>query len=157
HAWKHVMGRTESKDFLTWSKPRLLLTPDDRDASDVEFHTSPVFYHAGRYFCLNQIFNRRAKGAIDIELMTSADGLRWARPFRGEYFLARSKAGLFDSRSIFTNSTPVVLDDEIRFYYGAYNQSPVGGVRSKPGQRSGVGLATIPRDRFAGIRPVAKS
>ena len=33
----------------------------------------------------------------------------------------------------------------------------VGGVRDKPEQRSGVGLATIPRDRFAGVRPVARS
>jgi hypothetical protein len=30
-------------------------------------------------------------------------------------------------------------------------------VKSAPGERSGVGLATVPRDRFAGLRPVAKS
>src|SRR5262249_47885249 len=70
-------------------------------------------------------------------------------------FLARSKAGLFDSRSLFTNSTPIVHGDEIRFYYGAYNEAPLGGVKSEPGQRSGVGMASIPLDR--GIRPVAKS
>jgi hypothetical protein len=156
-AWKHAMGRTESRDFLTWSQPELLVTPDDHDGPEIEFHTSPVFYHSGCYFCLNQMFQRRLKGAIDIELMTSRDGLRWERNFRDEFFLARSTAGLFDSRSIFTNSTPVVLDDQIRFYYGAYNQSPVGGVKSEPGQRSGVGMASIPRDRFAGIRPVERS
>ncbi len=50
-----------------------------------------------------------------------------------------------------------MLDDEIRFYYGAYNQSPIGGVKSEPGERSGVGVASIPRDRFAGIRPVTKN
>lgn len=156
-AWKHGMGRIESKDFLHWSKPQFLLAPDDQDAPDTEFHTSPVFYHANRYFCLNQIMNRRAKGAIDIELMTSRDGLVWERSFRQPYFLARSETGHFDSRCLFSNSTPIILDDEIRFYYGAYNQSPVGGVRSEAGHRSGVGLATIPRDRFAGIRPVPKS
>jgi hypothetical protein len=156
-AWKHGMGRIESKDFLRWSKAQFLLGPDDLDPPDAEFHTSPVFYHAGRYFCLNQILDRKAKGAIDIELMTSRDGLAWERPFRGTPFLGRSKAGLFDSRSIFTNATPVVLDDEIRFYYGAYNQSPIGGVRAEAGQRSGVGMASIPRDRFAGVRPVPRS
>lgn len=156
-AWKHGMGRIESPDFLQWSKPEFILAPDDRDAPDVEFHTSPVFFHHDRYFCLNQILDRRAKGAIDIELMTSRDGWAWERPFRSQYFLARSEAGRFDSRAIFTNSTPVILDDEMRFYYGAYNQSPIGGVRAEAGQRSGVGLATLPRDRFAGIRPVARS
>jgi hypothetical protein len=156
-AWKHGMGRTESKDFLNWSRPRFILGPDDLDPPDAEFHTSPVFFHDGCYFCLNQILDRKAKGAIDIELMTSRDGLRWERPFRTTPFLARSQPGLFDSRSIFTNSTPVILDDEIRFYYGAYNQSPIGGVKAEKGQRSGVGMASIPRDRFAGIRPVLKS
>jgi hypothetical protein len=156
-AWKHGLGRITSKDFLSWSRPRFLLGPDDKDAPGVEFHTSPVFFYQDRYLCLNQIFYRRLKGAIDIELMTSKDGLAWERNFREHPFLGRSKHGLFDSRSIFTNSTPVILDDEIRFYYGAYNQSPVGGVRSAPGERSGVGLATIPRDRFAGLRPVPRS
>ncbi len=155
--WKHGMGRIESKDFLHWSKPEFILAPDDQDAPETEFHTSPVFFHSGRYFCLNQIMNRRAKGAIDIELMTSRDGRAWERLFRRPFFLARSEPGQFDSRSIFSNSTPVVLDDEIRFYYGAYNQSPIGGVRAETGHRSGVGMASIPRDRFAGIRPVPKS
>jgi hypothetical protein len=156
-AWKHGMGRIASKDFLTWGKPEFILGPDDRDHPDAEFHTSPVFYYNERYICLNQMLDRKAAGAIDIELMTSPDGYHWERNFREAPFLGRSKAGLFDSRSIFTNSTPVVLQDEIRFYYGAYNQSPVGGVKSEPGQRSGVGLATIPRDRFAGLRPVVRS
>lgn len=156
-AWKHGLGRIESRDFVTWSKPQWVLGPDELDNPEHEFHTSPVFLHNGCYINLNQIMNRRAKGAIDIELMTSRDGLRWERHFRQQPFLARSQSGQFDSRSIFTNSTPVVLKDEIRFYYGAYNQSPIGGVKSEPGERSGVGVAAIPRDRFAGIRPVAKS
>jgi hypothetical protein len=151
------MGRIASKDLLSWGKPEFILGPDDRDRPDAEFHTSPVFFYNDRYICLNQMFDRKAAGAIDIELMTSRDGYTWERNFRDLPFLGRSQAGLFDSRSLFTNSTPVVLDDEIRFYYGAYNQSPVGGVKSEPGQRSGVGLATIPRDRFAGLRPVERS
>lgn len=156
-AWKHAMGRTASKDFLNWSKPEFILAPDDADAPDTEFHTSPVFFYNDRYLCLNQIFYRKLKGAIDIELMTSRDGFAWERNFRQQPFLGRSAAGEFDSRSLFTNSTPVILDDEIRFYYGAYNQSPVGGVKSAPGERSGVGMASIPRDRFAGLRPLARS
>lgn len=156
-AWKHGLGRIESRDLLTWSKPQFLIGPDELDDPEHEFHTSPVFVHNDCYLSLNQILNRRAKGAIDIELMTSRDGQRWDRPFRQQPFLARSESGQFDSRSIFTNSTPVMLADEIRFYYGAYNQSPIGGVKSAPGERSGVGVASIPRDRFAGIRSVAKS
>jgi len=156
-AWKHGMGRIESKDFLTWSRPQWLTGPDEHDDPEHEFHTSPVFVHEGCYVCLNQILKRRLKGQIDIELMTSRDGVRWERPFRRQSFLPRGEVGEFDSRSLFTNATPVLLDDEIRFYYGAYNQSPIGGVKSAPGERSGVGLASIPRDRFAGLRPLVES
>jgi hypothetical protein len=158
-AWKHAMGRIESADFLTWSKPELLLAPDDLDPPHVEFHTSPVFFHRDRYFCLNQILHRAAGGRIDIELMLSRDGLQWERPFRQPFFLPHGSAGQFDSRSVFTNSTPVVLPDQIRFYYGAYSQGAIGGGQALESgdQLSGVGLATMPLDRFAGIRPVAKS
>lgn len=156
-AWRNALARTESKDFVHWSKPQLVLAADDDDSPDVEFHGAPAFFHKGRYFALNQRMYRRGSLAIDIELITSRDSFVWQRPFRNELFLARSRKGLFDSRSLFTNSTPIVHGDEIRFYYGAYNEAPLGGVKSEPGQRSGVGMASIPLDRFAGIRPVPKS
>jgi hypothetical protein len=156
-AWKNALARVESKDFIHWSKPRLVVAPDDDDGPDVEFHGGPAFFHKGRYFALTQVMNRRGKLAIDIELMTSRDSFVWERPFRKERFLARSKPGLFDSRSLFTCSTPIVHGDEIRFYYGAYNQAPLDGVKSEPGERSGIGMASIPLDRFAGLQPVAKS
>jgi hypothetical protein len=155
-AWKMALGRTESKDFLTWSKPQLVLAPDDEDSPDVEFHGAPAFFHKGRYFALCQVKSRRARLTTDIELMTSRDGFAWERPFRKDFFLARSKEGLFDSRTLLSNSTPVVLEDEIRFYYGAANVAPLDGVKSEPGQRSGVGMASIPLDRFAGLRPLTR-
>lgn len=154
--WKHAMGRTTSEDFIHWSAPELVLTPDDEDRPEVEFHTSPVFYHAGCYFSLAQILNRGENGGvIDIELMLSRDGLDWKRPFRNSFFLARNGGKDFESGSIFTNSTPVILEDEIRFYYGAYSMGATSATDGE--QLSGIGMASLPRDRFAGIRPVALS
>ncbi len=154
--WKHAMGRIESKDFIHWDDPELVLTPDDLDPPSVEFHTSPVFYYNDRYFCLNQILNRAVGGGVmDIELMVSHDGYAWERPFRKEFFLPRSQPGRFDSGSILTNSTPVILGDEMRFYYGGYQGGATGG--DDENMPSGIGFASIPLDRFAGIRPVAKS
>src|SRR5207247_2138772 len=111
------------------------------------------------YFGLNQILDRdRGEGVINVELMTSRDGMKWERNFRDKpWFLPRNpKAGTFDAGSIFTNSTPVVLDDAMRFYYGAYAGGATGADDSA-GAASGIGVATLPRDRFAGIRPVAVS
>jgi dienelactone hydrolase len=163
-AWKHAMARVESKDFLSWSKPQLVATTDDLDPPNTEFHTSPVFYHEGCYFCLNQILSARGEAigakadAMHIELMISRDGLGWERPFRDQPFIA-SRDQAFSSGGVFTNSTPVILDDEIRFYYGGYNSGAIGGgdKLTDPSQQSGVGFASIILNRFAGIRPVAVS
>ena len=154
--WKHAMGRIESKNFVDWSTPQMLCTPDDNDAPHVEFHTTPVFYHEGLYCCLNQLLDRAIDGGvIDVELMLSRDGLSWQRPFRQSFFLPRGSTASFDSGSLFTNSTPVFLDDEIRFYYGAYSQGATSADNHL--HQSGVGLATLPRDRFAGIEALEKS
>jgi hypothetical protein len=156
-AWKHAMGRCESADFVNWSKPQLVAAPDDRDPPSVEFHTSPVFFHAGVYFCLNQILDRAtAGGVVDVELMTSRDGLRWERNFREQRWLPRNpQENQFDSGSIFTNSTPVIDRDEMRFYYGGYRAGATGA--DDISGVSGIGMVKLPRDRFAGIKPVGRS
>jgi hypothetical protein len=152
NAWKHVMGRTESDDFIQWSNPEIVMAPDDADPTTVEFHHSPVFYYGGRYFSLLQILDRSENnGVIDVELAVSRDGLKWERPFRRDYFLPRNKLGTFDGGNLTTNGTPVFLEDEFRFYYGGGS----GGAISQDiyAVDSGIGLATMPRDRFAGLRP----
>jgi hypothetical protein len=161
-AWKHGMGRIESLDFIHWSKPELVLTTNDRDPPHVEFHTSPVFFYNQQYLSLNQILDRSA-GTIDVELMSSRDGLRWDRSFANSWIISRGAPGKFDSGSLLTNGTPIILDDELRFYYGAYRGTAVGGEgldQQVIGSRdyfSGVGLATTPRDRFVAIGPNPKS
>ncbi len=159
-AWKHGMARMESRDFIHWSKPQVVLTVNDRDPPHTEFHTSPVFLLHGLYLSLNQILDRGA-GTIDAEFMSSRDGLRWNRDFANTWVIPRGSPKKFDAGSILTNGTPVVLENEIRFYYGAYRGTAVGGIglnRQVAGSQdyhSGVGLAVTPRDRFVavGINP----
>ena len=154
--WKHAMGRTESTDFVRWSKPQLLLTPDDRDPPWVEFHTTPVFIYNETYFSPLQILDRATGGgAIDIELATSRDGLNWQRNYRKPFWLARTDGNRFDSGSIFLRPQPVVLVDEIRFYYGAYSQGATSA--NDLVLTTGIGMASLPRDRFAGVRSVART
>jgi hypothetical protein len=150
--WKHAMGRTESKDFIHWSKPELILWPDEFDPPWVEFHHSPAFYYNDCYFALLQILHREVRGGVmDAELAISRDGVHWQRPFRQPFFLPKADRG-FDSGSILTNATPVFLEDEFRFYYGGYAEGATGG--DDITFQTGVGLATMPRDRFAGLQPI---
>src|SRR5262249_4975482 len=115
--WKHAAGRTQSRDFIHWEEPQIVMTPDELDPAYVEFHTTPVFYRHGCYCAAPEILNRHERGGImDVELAISRDGLHFDRPFRKPFWLARSAEGQFDSGSLFTNSTPIVLENEIRFY-----------------------------------------
>jgi hypothetical protein len=151
--WKHVMARTQSHDFVHWSRPQIVLAPDDDDPQWLEFHASPVFYYKDCYFALLQILHRDVGGGvIDIELATSRDGANWERPFRKDLYLKRSEGRGFDSGSIFLDAPPIYLEDETRFYYGGYSQGATGG--DDYDLVSGIGLATMQRDRFAGIEPV---
>jgi hypothetical protein len=161
--WKHAMGRTESSDFIHWSKPELVLAPDELDPPWVEFHHSPAFYYqpegassSGCYFALLQILHRDVRGGImDAELAISRDGLHWQRPFRGSgsgpFFLPRGAEGSFDCGSILTNAAPVFFQDELRFYYGGYAEGATGG--DDITFKTGVGMASMPRDRFAALHP----
>jgi hypothetical protein len=156
--WKHGMGRIESQDFIHWSKPQFLLAVGDRDPPQHEFHTSPVFLYNRQYFSLNQILNRSA-GTMDIELMSSRDGFRWDRPYIGSYSLERGKGAVFDAATLLTNGTPVLVGDEMWFYYGGYRGTAIGAVgldRQVVGAKdyfSGIGLAMMKRDRFVAVAP----
>lgn len=158
--WKHGMGRAQSKDFKTWTSPELILTPDERDMAVQEFHTSPVFRYGNLYLSLNQLMNREA-GTIDLEFMSSRDGLHWDRSLRGQPVVPRGQGAVFDASALASNASPVVVGDEIRFYYGAYRYSMTGGIarwatRQVIGSKdyvSGVGYAFTPRDRFVALSP----
>ena len=150
--WKHAMGRTESCDFIHWSRPELVLAPDEFDPLWVEFHHSPAFYYNDCYFALLQILHREVRGGImDAELAISRDGLHWKRPFRTPHFLPRGAEGTFDCGSILTNAAPVMSEDEFRFFYGGYAEGATGS--DDTNYTTGIGMASMPRDRFAALYP----
>jgi hypothetical protein len=99
-----------------------------------------------------QVMDAGDTGNMPIELALSHDGYHWERPFRKQFFLPPLQDKTkFDASLIWSNATPVYLEDEFRFYYGAYGHE---WNSSDPEQISGIGLATMPRDRFAGVRPI---
>jgi len=168
--WKRAVVRTESDDFIHWTKPVLVVAPDEVDdpagESSLErsaggggtgrkqLHSGPAFYYNGMYFATLQAMDAEVSGNMPLELALSHDGYRWDRPFRDHMFLPPlDDKNLFDASLIWSNATPILVGNEFRFYYGAYGHpwnSP------DPSQISGIGLATMPRDRFAGVRPTER-
>ena len=158
YAWKRGVGRVTSEDFLHWSDLEVVLYPDEFDPPGMEMHHAPVFYHQGCYFGLMQRTDPQVRGGImDIELVISRDGLRFERPFRDEMFIPLAAGGEreWDGGSIFSNATPIRLEDELRLYYGGYSQGTLTADDTR--HISGVGLATLQLHRFAGLRPLQYS
>lgn len=170
--WKRAIARTESDDFVKWSAPQLVMAPDEFDGvrpaaypgtrQGVQLHGAPVFIRHGVYFSLLQVADFETHGLQPIELALSRDGIAWSRPFRGTPFLPVREAGKFDSARIWSNATPIMLGDEIRFYYGgAENPWSFGKGEKEWGSKrqlpqTGIGLAALPLDRLAGLRPIEK-
>ena len=168
--WKRAVVRTDSKDFLHWSKPRLIAAPDEFDGTGgehelartsggggsggMQLHSGPAFFYNDMYFATLQMMDAGNTGNMPLELALSHDGYSFQRPFRKTMFLpALDDKTKFDASIIWSNATPVLLEDEFRIYYGAYGH-PWNS--NDMYQSSGIGLATMPRDRFAAIRPIEK-
>jgi len=166
--WKRAVVRTESKDFINWTKPQLVMAADEFDSDwgehemlrnaggggsgGIQFHSGPAFCYKDMYFSMLQVMDASGTGNMPVELAISHDGYNWERPFRGRFFLPPlDNKSRFDASLIWSNATPVFLKDEIRFYYGAYGRP---WNFSDGEQISGIGFATLPRDRFAGVSPI---
>jgi hypothetical protein len=171
--WKRAITRSESADFLTWTAPQLVMAPDEHDGlrpadypgtrRGVQLHGAPTFVHHGVYFSLLQIADFETHGLMPVELALSRDGIAWSRPFRSTPFMSVIEGGSgFDAARILNNATPIILDDEIRFYYGGaenpwhFGKRPVEWGSKKRQPKTGIGLAILPLDRFAGVRPIEK-
>ena len=168
--WKRAVVRTESDDFIHWTKPVLVVAPDEfddragdsslkRDAGGggtgrKQLHSGPTFVYNGIYFSTLQVLDASVTGTMPIELALSRDGYQWQRPFRDLFWIpALEDKSQFDASIIWSNATPLFLENEFHFYYGAYGHTWNSADRY---QSSGIGLATMPRDRFAGVRPTEK-
>jgi len=151
--WKRAVVRSESKNFTDWSEPEFVLAPESNDSGQI--HGAPAFYHHGLYLGLIQRldfggFDSGGTGDMPGELASSRDGIHWQRRFQHQMFLPVTGDGKsFDAGCLWTNATPVVLRDELRFYYGAY----VSWNSDMEADGSGVGMRRIPRDRFVALEP----
>ena len=123
---------------------------------DGQFHGASVFYHQGLYLGLLQRldfggFDRGGTGKMPAELVWSAGGLEWNRPFVEHDFMTLNEdSGAFDAGCLWTSATPIHLETTSRFYYGAYPDWNADLNAST----TGIGMMTIPKDRWIGLTPV---
>ncbi|MCP4891939.1 MAG: hypothetical protein GY904_35790 [Planctomycetaceae bacterium] len=141
---QRVVGRTESRDFVNWTKAIEVFRGDPSR----QIYAMPVFRYAGVYIGLPVIFQPNTDRS-HTELAWSPDTIHWQRIDPGVPLIpTSSKRGDYDWGCVYGAACPIVLDDEIRLYYGASNGPHTDW-------RDGfLALATLRPDGFAGYETV---
>ena len=136
--------RTESPDFVHWTKAQLVLRGLERK---LQTYTMPVFPYAGIYIGLPVIFNTESD-RVHAELAWSPDSIQWHRICPGTPLIANSQhMDGYDWGCIYP-SPAIFRKDEVLLYYGASNGLHYGW-------RDGFFcLARLRPDGFAGYEQV---
>lgn len=108
-------SRSESSDFIHWSKPEVVIEGVDLR---MQIHDMPVVPHAGVYLGMVGLFDIKASKQW-CELAWSPDSKEWHRISPGTPLIPNGPVmGDYDWGCIFT-SAPLIGKDKIRMYYGA--------------------------------------
>ena len=142
--YRRVVARAESTDLVHWTDARLVFElPESSDPPGVSTYGMSTFSYEGRYLGLLRVFHDEHE--IDLELAVSDDDRSWQRPTPGRPFIPLGQAGTFDAGMVFSANSPVVVDDELWFYFGAFTGHHAA---ADTDQVAAIGLAKLRRDGF---------
>lgn len=142
-----LVARMESKDFETWSDPKVILRGLD---DHLQVYQMPVFYYGGIYIGLPVIYNLRDDRAHP-ELAWSKDTVEWHRIEPGTPLIVNGDKGSYDWGCVYPAAYPIIGEDGIRLFYS-------GSDGLHFGERKGYfALATLRPDGFAAATPADPS
>jgi hypothetical protein len=157
--WGRAVARVESDDLLNWDYEQpatapVVMASDVDDPPGTGIYGMGVFPYEGVYIGLVQRFiNRPDECILDIQLAVSRDGIEFTRVSDRSPFIPCGPVGSWDRyNNSVANNPPIVVGDEIRFYYAGrtYRHGPYDGPdKGEPGGR--IGLGTVQRDRFCAL------
>ena len=165
------VGRITSPDFKTWSQLEIVFQADEEDLAmpvpsqrddprpNIDFYTSCAMKYAlaeDVYLMLPSAFYHWGEGdfpaTMDVQLLTSRDGIHWRRAGGRLPFLRQGFDGSMTSGMLFANPWLIPMGDELWFYYSGTGRShgkpPAGTDEREQARNSGVFRATLRRDGF---------
>jgi len=157
--WGRAVTRIETSDFVTWDMTErgvgpVVLTPDAQDPLGTEFYSMRVFPYESVYIGLVQVYhNQPGECYLDVQLAVSRDSVHFTRVGDRSPFIPVGPVGSWDRfNNSLANNPPIVVGDELRFYYSGRTYRHGGYDGSDKGvSGGGIGLATIQRDRFVSL------
>lgn len=139
------VARTESDDFLKWTKAQVVLEGEDRGH---QTYAMPVFFHGGVYLGLVAIIHPK-EDRVWCELTWSPDTVTWHRICPDTPLIANSETEMaYDWGCVYAGAYPVFLENQIRIYYGGSDW------HHSNWRNAFLCLATLRPDGFAGYEPV---
>lgn len=177
------IGLSVSRDFLNWTAKESILRSDDRDGYPwTQVHALSVTSYGDVLIGLLPMLHilpgtgNNILGDMDVQLVVSRDGRHWARVADRAVFWPQEESGPVSERSwdmrFHVGCNMFVKDDHVYLYYGAnrvrwgerswllgrtiYEPRPTPDMRQSDHPRLcdfGIGLATLPADRFVGLGP----
>jgi len=148
--WGRAVRVYESADFSNWTAGEIVMHADIDDLPGDEVYSMAVFPYEGLYIGLVQVYHAYpGTNTLEIQLAVSRDGVHWKRVGDRRPFIPLGEIGEWDRFNQSVGSGPVLIDDEIRFYYAGrtFRHKPYDGADNGP-ESSAVGFTAIPRDRF---------
>jgi hypothetical protein len=165
--WPGVMravALSTSPDFRSWSPKQTMLMTDEQDGypwtqpyglevtayGDQLIGLLPVLY-------IDRIPGLATSlGTMKVQLVASRDGRRWERVADRAILMEPTpdpSGRTWDAAHIFPSTTLVLKDDLIRIYYSGSTRRH--GDKAHPPSEAvkGIGLATLPADRFVALTP----
>lgn len=143
-----------SPDFITWSQDKSLAFQRwgyrGPRQSLQEAHEPAAIWNRGNVLLgLYGLWHGAVvvgERRMDLGFLVSNDGLHFREPVADHVFLAAGADGAWDQRGLIHGQGFENVGDRTFIYYG--NWDPSGDLR-----QCGIGLATLPRDRFAALSP----
>lgn len=127
---ERLIYRSESKDFLTWTEPRLALRSTAEEGKRLQTYCLCPFEYGNGYLGWAMMYAADGPKSVDCELVWSPDGVAWTRVFPGKPFIARGGKGTSDAMCVYAQANPPVLvDDRLLVFYGGSETPHVGWKR----------------------------
>lgn len=141
---KRRVSLQTSSDLKTWTHERTILVPSETEKQ--EFYGMGVFRRGDLFWGILKVYDR-VTGLMHGELAWSGDGEHWTQLPDHTPFLARGREGTWDYGMVIAADTPVLVDNEWRFYYSGSEDT-----HHQTKNRHAIGVAGAERDRLVGLQ-----
>jgi hypothetical protein len=144
-----------SKDLETWSYPRIVFYPDERDLPDYDH--AHVFRYGSHFLMLYSPMDGDGIAQFEMRLASSADGVHWHRFHTRENFLERGPQGSWDGGIVGPGCDPVRQGDNMLLYYTGHSLGQHENFVAQQERQGACGVAIMKADRFVAQRATGRT